>query len=164
MLFFCFSNFALELLLGIERVQLSVDLLFKHALLDLAALIDELFLAFNLSSHNIEFRVFLAEGVVTHLELLIQLTLYECLALFFTIGLKRLKALVHTLADLFGSLLLIIEFLFVHTVLSCEEHGELFTALFKVGGVLSTQICESTLDDLLLNNLVGLVFPLGSEC
>lgn len=163
LLFFCLSDFALELLLGIERVQLSIDLLFKHALLDLAALIDELLLTLNLSSHNIEFRVFLAEGVVTHLELLIQLTLNEGLALLFTISLKRLKALVHALANLFGSLLLIIEFLFVHTVLSCEEHGELFTASFKVSGVLSAQICESTLDDLLLNDLVGLVFPLGSE-
>jgi hypothetical protein len=87
----------------------------------------------------------------------------ESLALLFTITLELLKTFVHALADLFGSLLLVVKLLFIHTVLSGEKQSELFAALLQVGGVLSTHLSESSFDDLLLNDFVGLVLPLGSE-
>jgi hypothetical protein len=115
------SDFTLDFLLCVKRVELGVDLFFEHALLDLTALVNQLLLAFDLSSHNVEFRIFLAECVVAHFELLVKFALDESLTLLFTITLKLLKTFVHVLADLLGSLLLVVELLFVHAVLSGEE-------------------------------------------
>jgi hypothetical protein len=38
--FFCFSDLSFQLLLGIERVKLRVNLLLKHTLLNLAAFVN----------------------------------------------------------------------------------------------------------------------------
>ena len=89
--------------------------------------------------------------------------MHEGLSLFFALSLKLLETLVHVLAHLLRGLLLVVEFLFVHTVLSGEEHCEFLTALFEVEGVLSTHVCKSALDNLVLDLLVGLVLPLSSE-
>lgn len=130
LLFFLgFSDFALKLLLGVERVELSVDLFFEHALLDLTALVNQLLLTLDLSAHNVEFGILFAKGVIAHFELLIQLALHKSLAFLFAISLQLLQALVHVLAHLFGCFLLIVEFLLVHAVFSGQKHCEFLTAL-----------------------------------
>lgn len=53
--FLSLSDFALNFLLCVERVELGVDLFFEHPLLDLTTLINQLLFAFDLGSHNVEF-------------------------------------------------------------------------------------------------------------
>ena len=86
MLLLSLCDFAFELLLGVKGVQLRIDLFFEHALLNLAPLINKLLLAFDLSTHNVEFRVFLSQSIVAHLELLVELALDESLAFILAIG------------------------------------------------------------------------------
>lgn len=123
MLLLSLRDLTFELFLGIKGVQLRIDLFFEHALLNLAPLVNELLLAFDLRTHNVEFRVFLSQSIVAHLELLVELALDESLAFFLAIGFQLLQALVHVLADLLRSLLLIVELLFVHAVFSSEKHS-----------------------------------------
>ena len=123
MLLLSLCDFAFELLLGIKGVQLRIDLFFEHALLNLAPLVNELLLAFDLRTHNVELRVFLSQSIVAHLELLVELALNESLAFILAIGFQLLQALVHVLPDLLRSLLLVVELLFVHAVFSSEKHG-----------------------------------------
>jgi len=49
------SDLTFELLLGVEGIELGVDLLFEHALLNLTAFINKLLLTLDLSAHNVEF-------------------------------------------------------------------------------------------------------------
>lgn len=163
MLLLSLCDFAFKLLLGVKGVQLCIDLFFEHALLNLAPLVNELLLAFDLRTHNVELRVFLSQSIVAHLKLLVELALDESLAFILAIGFQLLQALVHVLADLLRGLLFIVELLFVHAVFSGEKHGKFLAALLQVGGVLSADVSESAFDDLLLDDFVGLVFPLRGQ-
>jgi len=49
------SDLTFELLLGVEGIELGVDLLFEHALLNLTAFINKLLLTLDLGAHNVEF-------------------------------------------------------------------------------------------------------------
>lgn len=163
MLLLSLCDFAFKLLLGVKGVQLRIDLFFEHALLNLAPLVNKLLLAFDLRTHNVELRVFLSQSIVAHLELLVELALDKSLAFILAIGFQLLQTLVHVLADLLRGLLFIVELLFVHAVFSSEKHGKFLAALLQIGGVLSADVSESALDDLLLDDFVGLVFPLRSQ-
>ena len=162
-LFFGFSDLALKFLLSVEGVKLGINLLLEHALLNLTTFVNQLLLALNLGTHYVELAILLSQGVVGHFEFLVELALDKGLAFGFTLSLKSLQTFKHCLTDLFWSFLLVVEFLLVHTVFSSEERREFLTSLLEVGSVLSTHLFEAAFDDLLCNDLVGFVFPLGSE-
>jgi hypothetical protein len=65
-------------------------LLLKHALFNLAAFINKLFLPFDLSAHYVKFGVFFTECIVTHLELLVKFALYKSLSFGLTLCFKHL--------------------------------------------------------------------------
>lgn len=142
---------------------MSINLLFQHLLFDLAALVDELLLSFNLGAHDVELGVFVPERVVAHFELLVELPLHQLLALFLPLGLELLQPFEHALSDLLRGLLLVVELLLVHPVFCSEQHGELLPSLLKGGCLLAPQVVEPSFDDLLLDNLVGLMLPLRSQ-
>lgn len=104
-------------------------MLLKHALFNLATLINQLLLSFDLRAHDIKFGVFLAQSIVTHFELLVQLALDQRLSLSLTLCLQHLQSFIVVLADLLRRLLLIIKLLLVHFVLSSEKSGQFGSAL-----------------------------------
>ena len=63
------SHLSFELLLGIKLPELSVNLLLKHLLLDVAALVDQLLLALDSGTIVVELGIFFAKSVVFSLEL-----------------------------------------------------------------------------------------------
>ena len=69
----------------------------------------------------------------------------------------------HGLADLLWGLLFLVEFLLVHAVLSGEKGSQFSTAFLKVSLVLSTQFVQTTFNDLLSDDLVSLVLPVGIQ-
>jgi len=95
---------------------------------------------------------------------LVQFALNERLTLFFTLALESLKTFEHSLAHLFRRFLIVIELLFVHLILGSEESGELTAAFFEISLVLSSQLFKTALANFFHNSLIGLVFPLSSEC
>lgn len=148
-----------QFLLGIESVQLGVDLLLGHALLDLATFVDQLLLALNLRTHGVETRVLLAERIGLHLELLIEAALHLGLTLSLALCLEGVEALGHGLADLLRRFLLGIELLLILPVLVGEKCGQLGTALLQVGRVLGAHLGNAALHDAVLDFPVGFVLP-----
>jgi hypothetical protein len=90
-------------------------------LLEVAALVDQLFLTFNLGAQNVKLSVFLSKVVVLHFKLLVKTSLYFGLAFLFSLGLQSLKAFKHVLAHLLGCLLLVVKLLLVLAFFSCEQ-------------------------------------------
>ena len=76
-----------------------------------------------------------------------------------TLCFEHLETFIHGLANLFGSLLLIIELLFIHAIFSCKKHSEFFTTCLEVSGVAFAQICDSVFNNLFLDDSVSFVFP-----
>lgn len=118
LLLFGFSDLTFNFLLGIEWVKLGVNLLFEHALLNLSALVNQLFLTFDLSSHNIELRVFFSQRIVGHFETLVKFALDQLRPFLLSLSFESLKTFEHGCSNLLRSLLLLVKFLFVQAVLS----------------------------------------------
>lgn len=64
---------------------------------------------------------------------------------------------------MFGSLLLIVELLFVSTIFSSKESGELASTFFKTHLVLISELFKTSLSCLLDDASVSFVLPLGSK-
>jgi hypothetical protein len=79
-LFLGLLNLAFKFLLSVKLIQLGVDLLFHHLLLNITSLINKLLFSFNLSSHNIKLSVLLPKRVVLHFKLLVKTSLHLGLA------------------------------------------------------------------------------------
>lgn len=120
LLFFGFFNFTLELFLSIKFPKLSVNLLFHHLRFNFTSLINQLLLSFDLGTICVETGVFLSELIVCGLESLVETAFNFFLSLLFTFTLKELETFKHLLTDLLRSLKVVMEFFFVHTVLSLE--------------------------------------------
>lgn len=131
-------------------------------LLEVAALVDQLFLTFNLGAQNVKLSVFLSKVVVLHFKLLVKTSLYFGLALLLSLGLQSLKAFKHVLAHLLGCLLLVVKLLLVLAFFSCEQRCKFCLALFEISCVTVSYFINTVLYYSLLNHLFSLLLPLGS--
>ena len=146
----------------VQLVKLSINLLFKHLLFDVTALINELLLTLYLRSKNIELGVLLSQSIVLHFELLVKTALHFCLAFSFTLSFKSLKSFKHVLAHLFGSFLHVVKFLFILTFFSGEQTGKLCFALFQISNITASNFINTIVYDAFMDHIISLVFPLGS--
>lgn len=99
-LFGSLLNFTLKLLLSIKSVKLSIDILLKHLLLNLATLVDKLLLTLDLGTVCVEFTIFAPQGIVFHFKLLVVAALHLNLALTFVLTLEMSKTSVHLSTNL----------------------------------------------------------------
>lgn len=155
-------NLALELLLGIKCVKLSIDILLKHLLLNLATLVNKLLLTLDLGTVRVELTVFAPQGVVLHFKLLVVPALHLDLALILIFGLEMCEASVHLSTNLLRCLQVVVEFLLVHFVFSCEKGGKLGAALLQVVLILFAHLIDTAINDAFNNTLVGFVFPVSA--
>ena len=158
------SHLSFELLLGIKLPELSVNLLLKHLLLDVAALVDQLLLALDSGTIVVELGIFFAKSVVFSLELGVLAAGDLIGALRLALGLELLEAVEHLLTDLLGCLQVVVKFLFINAVFSGKEICKARLPLLEVGGVAAAHIVNTVVDDVFLDKLVGLHFPMGLVC
>jgi len=155
------SHLSFELLLSVELPELGVHLLLKHLLLDIAALVDQLLLALDSGTIVVELGIFFAESVIFGLELRVLAAGNLIGTLLLALALEELEAIEHLLSDLLGSLQVVVKFLFINAVLSGEELSKARLPLLEVGGVAAAHIVNTVVDDVFLDQLVGLNFPMG---
>ena len=161
LLFASLGHLSLELLLRVECPELSVDLLLHHLAFDVAALVNELLLAFDSSSVVVELRVFLSEGVVRGLELHVLAAGDFVSSFLLSLVLQSLQPLEHLLSDLLGRFQIVIEFLLIDAVLGGEQLGELGLSDLEVGGLASLHVLNAVPHDVLLDYLASLGLPVG---
>ena len=155
------SHLSFELLLSVELPELGVHLLLKHLLLDIAALVDQLLLTLDSGTIVVELGIFFAESVIFGLELRVLAAGNLIGALLLALALEELEAIEHLLSDLLGSLQVVVKFLFINAVLGGEELSKARLPLLEVGGVAAAHIVNTVVDDVFLDQLVGLNFPMG---
>ena len=153
------SHLSFELLLGVQLPELSIDLLLKHLLLDLAALIDQLLLPLDGSSVVVELSILASQSIILRLEFGILAAGDLIIALSLTLGLQGLQTLKHLLTHLLRSLHVVVELLLIDAILGGEKLGEASLALLEVSSLTAAHIGDTVADDLLLDELVGLGLP-----
>lgn len=161
---FGFILLALEFLLSIEVPQLGVDLFFSHLLFDSSALVNQLFLTFNLSAVGEEFWIFFSQNVVCSFESLVESAVDFVLTFSFTLGFQILKTLEHFFSDLFRRFQIVIELFFVHTVFSIEKSCKFGFSDLEILSVSGFHLGNPLGDSVLLNKFVCFCFPVSLVC
>ena len=154
-----FLHLTLQFLLCVKLPELSVDLLFKHLLLNITSLINELLLAFDGRAIVVELGVLLAECIVLSLELHVLAASHLICSLLFTLVLEGLETFEHLLTDLLRSFEVVVKFLFIDAVLGGQQLGETNLALLKIGGLLTAHLYNTALNDVFLLHLGSFGLP-----
>jgi len=154
-------DFTVSLLLSIELPEFSVDHLFVHLGLNLSSLINELLLAFDLSSVGVEHLIFFAEFVSGGFEALVHASLDFSFTLIFTLALQVLHALKHLGTDLLRGLETVLEFRFILSLFSRQKLGKALLALVEVGCFTSLHVGHSVAHHTVLDGFHCFAFPMG---
>ena len=155
------SHLTLKLLLSIELPQLSVDLLLEHLLLNVSPLVNELFFALNRSAIVVELLVLLPQRVVLLLKLHVLPSGHLVSPLLLSLSFEHLEPLKHFLTHLLRGLHVIIEFLLVDSILSCQQLGQAGLSLLKIRSLTPFHIGDTVPHDAFLNDFPCLNLPIG---
>ena len=161
LLFLGLSNLPLKLLLSIKLPKLRVDLLFKHLLLNVSSLINQLLFALNGSSIVVELLILLPQRVVLLLKLHVLPSRHLIGPLLLSLRFEHLESLEHLLPDLLRRLHIVIEFLLVDPVLRRQQLGQSGFPFLKICRLSLSHVGDAIPHNALLNDFVSLNLPVG---
>jgi len=138
---------------------LSIHLLLHHFLFNVASLVDELLLTLDGRAVVVELGIFLSQGVVLSLKFHVLAPSHLIVSFLLALTLEKLKSLEHFLTDLLRRFQVVVKFLLVDAIFSCQELSKSSLSLFEIDCLAASHVFNTVTNDVLLDHFTGLAFP-----
>ena len=83
------------------------------------------------------------------------------MSLLLALTLEKLESVEHFLTDLLRRFQVVVKFLLVDAILSCEELSKLSLSLFEIDGLAASHVLNTVTHNVLLDHFAGLTFPVS---